>query len=328
MTKNSSRKVGAKATQSASTAVDAATQPEAVFSGFSAVADGYIAAAVATSTKRIYAADQRHFTANGIVVPATPAQVVEYLAKFAGQLAVATLNRRLNYLHKLHAEKNLPSPTSDTAVRLAMRGIRRTIGTKQRRVIPLLKDDILEVLYASDRQKPMKAARDRAIISLGFCGAFRRSELVGIRVEHIVRVEAGIEIELPTSKTDTDGNGRVVFIPFAHSERCPVRALDKWLAIARIESGAVFRQVTRHDYVSGTGLTPHAVALILKSAVARAGGDPTDVSGHSLRSGFCTQAAMSDIPNWMVRQITGHTSDAMLNVYCRPVKRRKIPSLL
>lgn len=328
MTKNSSRKVGAKATQSANTAVDAATQPEAVCSGFSAVADGYIAAAVATSTKRIYAADQRHFTANGIAVPATPAQVVEYLAKFAGTLAVATLNRRLNYLHKLHAEKNLPSPTSDTAVRLAMRGIRRTFGTKQRRVMPLVKDDILEVLFASDRQKPMKAARDRAIISLGFCGAFRRSELVGIRVEHIARVEAGIEIELPTSKTDTEGKGRVVFIPFAHSERCPVRALDKWLAIAKIESGAVFRQVTRYDYVSGTGLTPHAVALILKSAVARAGGDPTDVSGHSLRSGFCTQAAMSDIPNWMVRQITGHTSDAMLNIYCRPVKRRKIPSLL
>lgn len=57
-------------------------------------------------------------------------------------------------------------------------------------------------------------------------------------------------------------------------------------------------------------------------------GDPSEVSGHSLRSGFCTQAAMSDIPNWMVRETTGHTSDAMLNLYCRPVKRRKIPSLL
>ena len=98
--------------------------------------------------------------------------------------------------------------------------------------------------------------------------------------------------------------------------------------MAGIESGAVFRQVTRHDYVSGTGITPHAVALIIKSAVARTGGDPSVVSGHSLRSGFCTQAAMSDIPNWMVRETTGHTSDAMLNVYCRPVKRRKIPSLL
>lgn len=209
-----------------------------------------------------------------------------------------------------------------------MRGIRRTFGTKQRRVMPLVKDDILEVLFASDRQKPVKAARDRAIISIGFCGAFRRSELVGICVEHIVRVDSGIEIELPTSKTDSDGKGRVVFIPFAHSERCPVRAVDKWLDMTGIKSGAVFRQVTRHDRVSGTGLTPHAVALIIKSAVARTGGDSSVVSGHSLRSGFCTQAALSDIPNWMVRETTGHTSDAMLNVYCRPVKRRKIPSLL
>lgn len=66
MTKNSSKQAGAKATQSASTAIDTATQPEAVCSGFSAVADCYIAAAVATSTKRIYAADQRHFTASPV----------------------------------------------------------------------------------------------------------------------------------------------------------------------------------------------------------------------------------------------------------------------
>lgn len=331
MTKISNKDAGVKAIQIASLVdrtASRSTAPQAVCSGFSNTAEGYMAAAVATSTKRIYASDQRHFAANGISVPATPAQVVEYLAKFAGQLAVATINRRLSYLHKLHVEKNIPSPTSDTSVRLTMRGIRRTFGTKQRQVMPLVRDDILEILFASDRQNPMKAARDRALISLGFCGAFRRSELVGIRVEHIVRVDTGIEIELPTSKTDADGKGRVVFIPFAHSERCPVRAVDKWLTLAKIDSGAVFRQVTRHDRVNGSGLTPHAVALILKSAVARAGGDPSDVSGHSLRSGFCTQAAMSDIPNWMVRETTGHTSDAMLNVYCRPIRRRKIPSLL
>ncbi len=82
MTKNSSERAGAKAPQSVSTVIDTATQPEAVCSGFSAVADGYIAAAVATSTKRIYAADQRHSEANGISGASDPVQVVEYLAKF------------------------------------------------------------------------------------------------------------------------------------------------------------------------------------------------------------------------------------------------------
>lgn len=52
----------------------------------------------------------------------------------------------------------------------------------------------------------------------------------------------------------------------------------------------------------------------------------TNISGHSLRSGFCAQGAMSDVPNWLVRETTGHTSDAMSIVYCRPVKRRRMPS--
>lgn len=295
---------------------------------FSADADRYIAAAVAESTKRVYATDQRHFAANGIGVPATPAQVVEYLTKFAGKLAAATLDRRLNYLHKVHVEQNFPSPTSDAQVRLALRGIRRTFGAKQRRVKALVSDDIVELLFANERQKPLKAARDKAILLVGFSGAFRRSELVGIRVEHIGRLNSGIEIELPSSKTDTDGEGRTVFIPFATSARCPVRAMDEWLAMAEIEKGYVFRQVTRHDRLRSDRLTSHAVARILKRAAERMGADSTNISGHSLRSGFCTQAAMSDVPNWLVRETTGHTSDAMLNVYCRPVKRRKMPSLL
>ena len=118
MTKISNKDAGVKAIQKASsvdrTAIGSVA-PQAVCSGFSTTAEGYMAAAVAASTKRIYASDQRHFAANGIAVPATPAQVVEYLAKFGGQLAVATINRRLSYLHKLHVEKNLPSPWPDSA---------------------------------------------------------------------------------------------------------------------------------------------------------------------------------------------------------------------
>ena len=295
---------------------------------FSVDADRYIAAAVAESTKRVYATDEWHFAANGIGIPATPAQVVEYLTKFAGKLAAATLDRRLNYLNKVHVEQSFPSSTADAQVRLVLRGIRRTFGAKQRRVKALVRDDIVELLFANERQKTLKAARDKAILLVDFSGAFRRSELVGIRVEHIGRLDSGIEIELPSSKTDSDGAGRMVFIPLAVSTRCPVRAVDEWLALADIESGYVFRQVTRHDQLRSDRLTAHAVARILKRAVERTGAGSTNVSGHSLRSGFCTQAAMSDVPNWLVRETTGHTSDAVLNVYCRPVKRRKMPSLL
>ncbi|WP_394789640.1 site-specific integrase [Rhodoferax sp.] len=333
MTKKSTSKTGALTAVNAATASVAtvATEvlPQIVSSGLSVTATGYIAAAISSATKRIYATDTKHFAASGITVPATPAQVLEYLAQFAGQLAIATLERRLNFLHKAHVEKMLPSPTTDLMVRQAMRGIRRTFGTRQRQVKPMVRDDVLEALVMIDRQRPVKAARDRALMLIGFAGAFRRSELVAIRVEHLTPVNLGIEVFLPHSKTDQERQGRTVFIPYANDEsRCPVIALARWLTIAEIKEGFVFRAVTRHDRVARSGLSAQSVALVVKSSVARVGGDATKVSGHSLRAGFCTQAAMSGLQAYQIKETTGHKSDAMLSVYIRPVNRRKSPSLL
>ena len=66
--------------------------------------------------------------------------------------------------------------------------------------------------------------------------------------------------------------------------------------------------------------------LLKKGAMKSALYASTNIGGHSLRSGFCAQGAMSDVPNWLVRETTGHTDDAMSNVYCRPVKRRRMSS--
>lgn len=66
-----------------------------------------------------------------------------------------------------------------------MQGIRRTLGTKQRQVQPMVKDDLLAALVMIDRQKMrVKAARDRALLLVGFASAMRRSELVGVMVDH------------------------------------------------------------------------------------------------------------------------------------------------
>lgn len=304
------------------------TPPQAALSRFSILADGYIAAAVAESSKRIYATDARHFAANGITVPATPAQILEYLGKFAGQLAVATLERRLSFLSKTHLDKQYPSPTTDMAVRLAMRGIRRTFGTRQKQALPLVRDDVLELLMLIGKQNPVKAARDKALVLCGFAGAFRCSELTAIYVEHITMVDTGMEVFLPNGKTHQT-QGRTVFIPFGSSEsRCPVRALVQWLEIAGIREGVVFRSVSRHEHIGSSGLTPQSVSLVLRSAVEKTGGDISKVSSHSLRAGFVTQAYMAGMPAHEIRETTGHKTDAMLSVYSRPIRRRRIQSLL
>lgn len=305
------------------------TPPEGVLSGFSAITEQFIAASQSAATKRAYAYDLKHFFANGGSVPASPAVLAEYLARCAEKLSVATLERRLTAIHKAHLENSLESPARSETVKRVMQGIRRTLGTMQRQVQPMVKDDLLAALVMIDQQKkPIKAARDRALLLVGFASAMRRSELVAVRVEHLTYLTNGVEIFLPSSKTDQEAEGRTVFIPHANGDRCPVRALEHWLEVAAITEGFVFRAVSRHDRVGRQGLSAQSVALVVKASVERVGGDAKKVSGHSLRAGYCTSAAEKGLQPWQIREQTGHKSDVTLAKYIRPVARRKIPSLL
>ena len=333
MTKKAPKNAGTPAAQSANSMATIAKLPakpiEAVLSGFSAAADHFVAASQSEATKRAYASDLKHFLANGGCIPASPQVLANYLATCAKKLAVATLERRVIAIHKAHLEKNLKSPAKTDMIKRVMQGIRRTIGTKQRQVQPLVKDDLLAALVMIDRQKmPVKAARDRALLLVGFASAMRRSELVAVRIEHITVIPNGVEIFLPSSKTDQEREGRTVFIPYANGDRCPVRALEQWVDIAGIQSGFIFRAVTRHDRIARHGLSAQSVALVVKASVARVGGKSENVSGHSLRSGYCTSAAEKGLQPWQIREQTGHKSDVTLAKYIRPVARRKIPSLL
>jgi len=49
--------------------------------------------------------------------------------------------------------------------------------------------------------------RDRALITLGFAGALRRSELVALDVADLAFVPEGLEALVRHSKTDQDGEG-------------------------------------------------------------------------------------------------------------------------
>lgn len=288
------------------------------------------AAAQSPATSRSYASGVRPFKANGGKIPATAKMISAYLARFAGTLATATLQHRLIAIHRAHVDSGLPSPVSEAEVRRTMEGIRRTHGTAQRRVKALLKDDLLEVLAFIDKQKPMKAARDRALLLVGFAGAFRRSELVALRVEDITAYDHGIELLLRRSKTDQAGKGRTVFIPAAKGQRCPVASLAQWLTLYGATKGPLFPAMNRHDQVVHASLSPQSVALIVKQAVSRCKGAAaaSAFSGHSMRAGYVTSAAEIGLQPYQIRQVTGHRSDVTLAKYIRPVQNRKVPSLL
>ena len=196
-----------------------------------------------------------------------------------------------------------------------MRGIRRELGSAQRQAKPLLREDLFRVLDAMG--EGTKDARDRALLLIGFAGGFRRSEIVGLDCDDVERVRQGLIITLRRSKTDQEGAGRKVGIPFGRTRHCPVLALDRWLAVSGIEAGPVFRPVDRHGRVASERLSGEAVSLIVKERVAAAGIDPAGFSGHSLRAGFATSAVQAGVSTLKIRSQTGHASDAMLARYVR-----------
>lgn len=218
----------------------------------------------------------------------------------------------------------------DPLVKRTMQGIRRTYGVAQRRVKALVKDDLLEILALVDKQKPMKAARDRALLLVGFAGAFRRSELVSLRIEDVTYFENGMDLLLRRSNTDQEGVGWTVFVPKAKGGRCPVKSLLQWLELYGKKAGPLFPSINRHDKVARANLSPQSVALLVKEAVRRARGQTAAVefSAHSLRAGFVTSAAEAGLQPYQIRDVTGHRSDVTSAKYIRPLQRRRIPGLL
>src|SRR5262249_49917931 len=150
-----------------------------------------------------------------------------------------------------------------------------------------------------------------------FAGALRRSELVSLDVADIAHVRRGITLHLRHSKTDQDGRGDKIAIPYSHSRSCPVDGLAAWLQVSGVSDGAIFRPIDRHGRVRDIGLWGEAVSIVVRERVAAAGLDPAVYSGHSLRAGFATSAAQAGVPRWRIKAQTRHASDAMLARYVR-----------
>lgn len=128
----------------------------------------------------------------------------------------------------------------------------------------------------------------------------------------------GLTVTLRRSKTDQDGAGRKVGIPYgANPETCPVRTVQAWIELAAISSGPLFRSISRHGKVRTGGLSSNDVARVVKKLAQRAGLDPAKYAGHSLRAGHATSAAIAGASERSIMNQTGHRSVQMVRRYIR-----------
>lgn len=245
-----------------------------------------------------------------------------YIARHPGEgekpRKAASITRRLTSINAAHKERGLDSPATmnHRLVADTLHGIRRTLGVAQTRKKPLTRDRIVKLLGALEG--PIAAARDKALLLIGFAGSLRRFELAALRVEEVAWHGKGITLLIPRSKTDQEGEGREVEIPLGtHALTCPVMALENWLKISGVKAGQLFRRVGQHGNV-GEALDKDSIGRIVKRLVRRARlANPDSYGGHSLRAGFVTEAAANGATDRQIMKHTGHKSIAMVHRYMR-----------
>ena len=146
--------------------------------------------------------------------PATVETIVNYINDLADYAKISTIRRRIsaiseNYNAAGFSEQN---PCRVWIVRETMIGLTRTKGAMQKGKTPIYWEELEQMISYIDTDS-LSGIRDKAILLLGFLGAFRRSELSGLDFEDITRYPQGIIVTLKHSKTDQEQVGQQVGIP-------------------------------------------------------------------------------------------------------------------
>jgi len=91
-------------------------------------------------------------------------------------------------------------------------GLRRELGRPARQKAPVTEAELKAML--ATLPPTLVGIRDRAILLVGFVGAFRRSELVALDVESVANDPAGATISLERSETHQESTGFAKAMPF------------------------------------------------------------------------------------------------------------------
>lgn len=249
--------------------------------------------------------------------PAKPETIVNYINDLADYAKASTIRRRISAISENYnaSGDHVENPCRAWIVKEALIGLTRLKGTVQKGKTPIYWEEIEEMIHRMDLSS-LQALRDRAVLLLGFMGAFRRSELAGLDVEDIRKYPQGIVVTIRHSKTDQTSAGQQIGIPYlSHSPMDCIHALQEWLTAAGITSGPLFRSFLKNGKVSSRRLSDKSINLIVKKYAASIGLNPEMYGAHSLRHGFATYAALQGVEERLIMKQTRHRSVEMVRRY-------------
>ena len=279
------------------------------------------------NTKLAYSADLRDYEAYCELHQLRPwPAALETLAAYVAHLAdvgrkLATINRHLAAIEKNHQLLGLPSAVNSPVLDVLRKGVALEVGKKQKQAPAFSVPHLKRAIDRLDLTRP-EGLRARALLLLGFAGAFRRSELVGLNLEHLHLVhdvaDEVLVVSLPKSKTNQTGDVEQKAIFYADNPAyCPVRAYLAWVAVlgGRAE-GPLFVSLSRGragqpGKPSSRRLADRRVNLLVKEHLG------AKFSAHSLRVSFITTARLAGQSNDFIKNQTKQKTDAMISRYTR-----------
>jgi integrase len=275
--------------------------------------DEYLQAASRKNTTQSYASAIRHFEEEWKgLLPASSDAIARYLADYASTLSGNTLRHRLAALSRWHQDQGFADPTKSNTIRQLLKGIRTVHNTPENRARPLdlevleqldlwLLESIERSKQQGDRTSTLRFTRDRSLILLGFWRGFRSDELVRLTVENVQVIAAeGMTCYLERSKGDRQTLGKTYKCP-SLTRLCPVAALTQWIALAKLDRGAVYRGIDRWGHLSAEPMHANSLIPLLRTVLTSAGvPDVKEYSSHSLRRGFAGWARAS---GWDIKEL-------------------------
>lgn len=288
----------------------------------------YAKASRSPATLRAYESDWRIFTSwcgerDLSPLPATPAVVAVFASGEAERgINPRTIHRRVSAIAYFHRQAGeVPPGSAPGSGRLieVLAGVRRRHGRpreRKRAADASALRHMLDTIKGND----LRALRDRAVLAIGMSAALRRSEIVALAVGDVRLVPQGLELVIARSKTDQDGEGQLVAVPEGQRIR-PKGLLLDWMDAAAHVEGPLFRQLTRRGDLTGSPMSDRAVARLVKTAAGKAGYDPSEFGGHSLRAGFLTEAANNRASLFKMQDVSRHKSVQVLSEYVRQAER-------
>jgi site-specific recombinase XerD len=270
----------------------------------------------AINTQRAYKADLKNFNEWCDLIgqppfPVSPETLAAYVSHLADTCKWATINRRLAAISKLHQLQNLDTPTQNRIFRTVMEGIKRVKGIRQKQA-PAFKLNILKQLLREFDIMSNANLRNKALLLLGFTGAFRRSELVALNVEDLSFTDEGLIVSMNKSKTNQYGDYEEKAIFYSpEAVLCPIRTLQAWIQRLDKSSNALFVRVRKGDRLTSERLTDKTVNDLVKTYFGE------EFSAHSLRTSFITIAKINGADDSEIMRQSKHKTSAMIQRYTR-----------